>query len=58
MKRCCKCIWKKGLIDENTLCDACNGTGMIEVKPKAKPKKAKKKVVKKILKKVKSLIKK
>jgi rubredoxin len=31
--RCPDCPWKAGLIDENTYCPTCNGTGKVAAEP-------------------------
>ena len=50
MARCTNCKWRPGLVDEQTICDACKGTGetsskkdVVSEAPAAKaPKKGKK----------------
>lgn len=31
--RCPGCPWKPGLVDENTYCPSCNGTGKVQAEP-------------------------
>ncbi len=31
--RCPDCPWKAGLLDENTYCSSCNGTGKVQAEP-------------------------